>query len=87
MDPYELYMKEREDWLNEISKRNDRIKKLEEALLFYSDKSNLEKYIHTIEHYSADPDCFGEYNGTEITLMDGVTKVAENALKKEDWRD
>jgi hypothetical protein len=34
MDPYDLYMKEKEDWQNEISKRDEKIKELEDKLKF-----------------------------------------------------
>jgi len=88
MDPtgdlYDLYLEEREDWQNEISKRDDRIKKLEEALQVYTDKSYLEKFIKEVYRYRPDdPD----YAHIETSLMGGVTKIAEEALKKEDWRD
>ena len=35
MDPFDEYMRQQEDWQNEISKRDDRIKELEEKLKLY----------------------------------------------------
>jgi DNA repair exonuclease SbcCD ATPase subunit len=62
---------------------NDKLRKenirLTEALTFYSDKDNLERYIKIVERWRPnDPD----YRHTEATLYDGVTKVANDAINK-----
>lgn len=51
--------------------------KLRTALSFYSDKTNLEKYVWQKEHHNS------LSSWTDSGLMDGVTKVAENVLNSE----